>query len=122
MQVRRSGAARAPGATDDLAALEALSYLNVKARQVRVVRRHAAAVIDDDDVAVAVIPADVLHDAAEAGTDRFAPARLDVAAGVKARAARERIAAITETAADLRRRNHRAGFILRFDFLGFGFH
>ena len=91
MQVRRSGAARAAGATDDLAALDALSHLYVEARQVRVVRRHAAAVIDDDEIAIAMIPADELHDTGEAGADSFAPVRLDVATGVKARAARKGI-------------------------------
>src|SRR5205085_6767570 len=105
----------AAGPPDDLAALDARAHLHFEARQVGIVRRHAAAVVDDNDVAIAVLPAGELHDAREAGADGFAPVRLDVAARVKARAARERVAAVAEGAADLRGRNHRARFIFRLD-------
>ena len=103
VQMRRGGAARAACARDDLPALDARADFDKEARQVRVAGRYAAAVIDDYHIAVAVIPCRELDYSGLACAYSVARAGFDVYASVKASAARERVAAITEAAADLSR-------------------
>src|SRR5262245_611311 len=98
MKMRRSCAAGAARAPDDHAALDASSDFDVEARQMRVVRSDAAAVIHDYHVSVTVIPAGKCDYTCLAGADRITPPSFDVHARMELRSPSERIAPVAETA------------------------
>src|SRR5215467_6860066 len=96
---RASGAARV---SNYAAALDVLARFHSKARQVSVMSRNTAAVLDDDHVPISVIPARELDGPGQACPDRLAPMRFDVAAAMKLLAPGERVPPVPEAASDLR--------------------
>ena len=72
MQVRPGAPARRPHQTDHLALAHALAFAHVHAAQVRVQGRVVAAVLDDDHVAVPVLPTRKVHHAIANGARRRA--------------------------------------------------
>ena len=78
MKVRSGRAARRTDAANKLAALNPLSLRNIDMREVSVARSQTAAMVDDDQLAVTILPADEGHFAAGAGDHRVTKCGVDV--------------------------------------------
>ena len=78
VKVRSGRAARRTDAADDISAVDLLAEGRLEPREVSVARSQTAAMVDDDQLAVTILPADEGHFAAGAGDHRVTKCGVDV--------------------------------------------